>query len=69
MRSAPHAQFSVDVVKVKDNALIAGRKVDTSESTFDFFVPGDAPVQFHLGGTGDPALFQLLTLTYLGPAR
>jgi hypothetical protein len=57
------------VVKVKDNALIARRKIDTSESTFDFFVPGDAPVQFHLRGTGDLALFELLTFSYLGAPR
>ena len=69
MRPAPGAQFSVEVVKVDNQAVIAKREVDTPGSTFDFFDPGDAAVQFHLGGTGDPALFQLLTFAYVGPAR
>jgi hypothetical protein len=69
MRSAARAQFSVDVLRVNDNSVIAERTVNTSESTFDFFVPGDAPVQFHLRGTDDPALFRLLTFSYLGAAR
>jgi hypothetical protein len=36
-------------------------------STFDFPAPGDAPVQFHLSGSGDRARFERLTFAYLGP--
>lgn len=69
MKPAPRAQSSVDLVRVNGNAVLAERKLDASPiNTFDFTAPGDAPVQFHLRD-GDPASFQLLTFTYLGPAR
>jgi hypothetical protein len=70
MRPDPGAQFSVEVVRVSDNAVIAQGRIDTTTmSTFDFLAPGDTPLQFHLRGTGDYTLFQLLTFAYLGPTR
>jgi hypothetical protein len=70
LKSDPGAQFSVDLVRVGDNSVIAHQNIGAaSRSTFDFLAPPDTPVQFHLVGTGDPALFQLLTFAYLGPAR
>jgi hypothetical protein len=70
MKPDPHAQFSVDVVRVDDNAVIAHRLVDAGStvSTFDFPAPGDARVQFHLSGTGERSLFQRLTFAYVGAA-
>jgi hypothetical protein len=66
----PHAQFSVEVVRVDDNAVIAHRPFDAGNpgSTFDFSAPGDARVQFHLTETGDRSVFQRLTFAYVGAA-
>jgi hypothetical protein len=70
MKPDPHAQFSVEIVRVNDAAVIAHRKLDdiTPISTFDFSAPGDARVQFHLTGTGDRSRFQRLTFAYVGAA-
>jgi hypothetical protein len=69
MKPDARARFSVDVVRINNNAVIAHRLVDAvSTSTFDFPAPGDARVQFHLSGIGDRASFERLTFAYLGPA-
>ena len=73
MKPDPHAQFSVDVVRVDDHAVIGHRLVDAGNtistvSTFDFSAPGNARVQFHLSGTGDHSVFQRLTFAYAGAA-
>jgi hypothetical protein len=69
MKPDSRAQFSVDVVRIDNNALVAHRNLDDAmtTSTFDFPAPGDAPVQFHLSGSGDRARFERLTFAYLGP--
>jgi hypothetical protein len=69
MKPDAHAQFSVDVVRINNDAVVAHRLVDagSTTSTFDFPAPGDARVQFHLSGAGDRSLFQQLTFAYLGP--
>ena len=69
MKPDARAQFSVDVVRIDNNIVVAHRNLDDSmtTSTFDFPAPGDAPVQFHLSGSGDRSWFERLTFAYLGP--
>jgi hypothetical protein len=70
MKSGAHLQFSVEVVRASDHAVIAQRRLDEARTigTFDFSAPGDASIQLHLEGPGDRSWFEGLTFAYLGPA-